>query len=84
MGEPGGAPSFVYCAGWYPASPAFRKGVGVGLYRLGMARLFIFSFWFFFFLVAKSQPESVFDTLGLGMGFFELLRRAFEVSPHIP
>ena len=41
MGEPEGAPSFVYCAGWYPASPAFRKGLGVGLYRHGKARLFL-------------------------------------------
>ena len=51
MGEPEGAPSFVYCAGWYPASPAFRKGLGVGLYRLGMARLFLYNFlWLLSFI----------------------------------
>ena len=43
--------SFVYCAGWYPASPAFRKGLGVGLYRLGMARLFLCNFlWLLSFI----------------------------------
>ena len=34
-------------------------------------------------LAYERNPERVLDTLALGMGFFELLRRAFEVRPEV-
>ena len=37
----------------------------------------------FVLLSYESDAERVLDTLAFGMGFFELLRRTFEVRPHV-
>ena len=83
MGEPDGGSFFCLLCRMVSGFPCLQEGVGVGLYRLGMARLFYFSFWFFFFLVAECDAEASLDTLAFGMRFFELLSRTFEVSPHV-
>ena len=50
-------------------------------------QLFLFIlFWFFFLFVLlayERYSECVFDTLGLGMGFLEFLRGAFEVGTEV-